>query len=295
MYKKIFQKLISKYRQLKWEIYKKFKLTLQFQAIIGKYEFKVINDDPINYQLYVSGNYELDYIEKAVPFLKKEYDIQSDTVVDIGANNGVISITLLLKNYFNNAIAVEPDPVNFNNLKRNIELNSLKNRIFMFNGAVSDKKGELEFELCPYNYGDHRVRMNSNDTFNGEMLYSEDKRNTILIESNSLEYYISNHQENISLIWIDIQGFEPYVFKGAKELFKNSQKIIPVVSEFWPYGMQRAGISKEEFINIVSEIFSHFLVLRKNRFIKYDIKYIELFYDEVNFEDNYDTVIYLND
>lgn len=59
-----------------------------------------------------------------------------DTVVDVGAHVGVVSIFLAKKYPFLRVYAIEPDPINYGCLKRNIELNGVTN-VIAINKAVS--------------------------------------------------------------------------------------------------------------------------------------------------------------
>lgn len=61
---------------------------------------------------------------------------RGDTVVDIGAHVGVVSIYLARKYPFIKVYAVEPDPLNYGCLKHNIELNGVTN-VTAINKAVS--------------------------------------------------------------------------------------------------------------------------------------------------------------
>ena len=61
---------------------------------------------------------------------------RGDTVVDVGAHVGVVSIYLARMYPFIKVYAVEPDPLNYGCLKRNIELNGVTN-VTAINKAVS--------------------------------------------------------------------------------------------------------------------------------------------------------------
>jgi hypothetical protein len=60
----------------------------------------------------------------------------------------------------------------------------------------------------------------------------------------------------IDLLWIDIQGHEGHFFKGAKDFFRERK--IPVINEFWGYGINRSGMSPNEYRQIIGETFSDF-------------------------------------
>lgn len=65
--------------------------------------------------------------------------LKEGAFVDIGANIGKYAIYAGSKG--NKIIAIEPEPRNFNLLKRNIKLNGLENNSILFNGACLDKNG----------------------------------------------------------------------------------------------------------------------------------------------------------
>ena len=61
---------------------------------------------------------------------------EADTVIDVGAHVGVVSIYLAKKFPSIKVYAIEPDPLNYACLKRNIEINGVKN-VIAINKAVS--------------------------------------------------------------------------------------------------------------------------------------------------------------
>ena len=61
---------------------------------------------------------------------------EADTVIDVGAHVGVVSIYLAKKFPFIRVYAIEPDPLNYACLKRNIEINGVTN-VIAINKAVS--------------------------------------------------------------------------------------------------------------------------------------------------------------
>ena len=77
-----------------------------------------------------------------------------------------------------------------------------------------------------------------------------------------------NYSEDIVYVWIDVQGYEGYVFKGAEKIFDKSTS---VVSEIWPYGIHRVGMSKDEFCDIVKRRWTDFWVFKNGRFIHHKI------------------------
>jgi FkbM family methyltransferase len=156
------------------------------------------------------------------------------TLVDIGANIGTISVNAVANGLFERAIAFEPEPNNFRLLKANVALNNLDGRFVLHNAALSDNsEGTLEFELSADNHGDHRVRV-AGDAGH----FSEEKREVISVKSDILDNHSDEFDRNSTLIWIDTQGYEGLVFSGARAVIANR---IPICMEFWPYALERAG------------------------------------------------------
>jgi hypothetical protein len=63
---------------------------------------------------------------------------------------------------------------------------------------------------------------------------------------------------SLSLIWMDVQGFEGHVLEGGA---RTIRKGVPVVAEFWPYGIRRSGMERDRFCGIVESLFSEFVLL----------------------------------
>lgn len=211
--------------------------------------------------LYVKRSYEEKEAEDVVELLRAQGYVGRNgatrTVLNIGANIGMTCIALLKHSYFDRAIAIEPASDNFRLLLRNIEQNGLSGRILPSQCAVSAISGWLDMELSPDNPGDHRIRLTETPGF-----YREEKRKTVQVQARALDDLLAEEPltsaPSIDLVWIDIQGHEGHLFKGARKFFARG---IPAVSEFWPYGIERSGISKEEYCSILGGLFTSFYVV----------------------------------
>ena len=168
--------------------------------------------------------------------LKSALDLISNrrsTLLDVGANIGTIGIFGVSRGYFNKCIAFEPEPNNFKLLKQNVLLNDLGEKFELRNVALSNQRdGTLDFELSKDNYGDHRVRFH-----NQPGKYRESDRKVISVSVNTLDLNLVDVNVDDCLLFMDTQGFEGHVLSGAKNLI---QKGVPIVMEFWPYGLKRA-------------------------------------------------------
>ncbi len=291
---KVLRLIYAKYRLGLWHISRKLMKSVTLATKQGRFTLSLDVDDPISRSLYIHRQYELDLVETAMNFVRS-YSHRtkgSGTVLDIGANNGIISIGMIVTGEVEKAIAIEPEPRNFAALKHNVAQNHLERVITCLNYAVSDSQSLLQFEISENNYGDHRVRKSSSG-LEAKELFEESKRPVISVEANTLDNLLTDLDEklykDIAIVWIDVQGYEGYVFLGSKKLLASG---IPVVSEIWPYGIQRAGMSPEEFCRIVQETWSAYWVKRRGKFVKYPTSVFNSYIEELGFDGDFDNVIF---
>ena len=164
-------------------------------------------------------------------------------LIDVGANMGTIGILGVSKGHFEKCIAFEPEPHNFKNLTHNVSLNGLNDKFELRNEALSSEAvGTLDFELSEKNYGDHRIRTK---TTSG--IHNEASRKVISVAVNTLDRALENVNLDECMLFMDTQGYEGHVLSGAKKLIQMN---VPVVTEFWPYGLKRSG-GLELFYNVL--------------------------------------------
>ena len=72
-----------------------------------------------------------------------------------------------------------------------------------------------------------------------------------------------NKIENLDLIKIDVQGYEPRVLKGMRKIVKSSKELI-LLSEFWPKGILLAGENPKEFLAMLRKMQFQLFELKRN-------------------------------
>lgn len=157
--------------------------------------------------------------------------------LDVGANIGTHSL-FALQNGFGTAVCIEPEPDNFMLLRINQILNGVDSQCVNINAAASNHAGEQQLELSETNFGDHRIRAVIDD---GDNRHNEQARRLRTVKAAPLDALIAEAgivPEAIGLAWIDTQGYEGQVLAGAKSLLNAN---VPIVLEFWPYGLKRTG------------------------------------------------------
>jgi FkbM family methyltransferase len=187
--------------------------------------------------------------------------LTSATLVDVGANVGLIGLQAVASGLVTRCIAFEPDPVNFALLAANVRLNGLDDRFELHAVALGDRHGACRFELSGDNCGDHRVRHER--PVAGADRYGESARKVITVPMRTLDDTIGRSRpvfrDRIGLCWMDAQGFEAAIVRGG--LRTLSARAWPSVLEFWPYGMLRAGVSAADIAALLARIWTRFAVL----------------------------------
>jgi FkbM family methyltransferase len=135
------------------------------------------------------------------------YARKTDLFLDIGANHGHYSI-LLAGLCETKCIAIEPVSCTFNKLKKNINLNNLDNLVSLKQFGLSNSTGKLFF---------------SNDLGTMNKIVDEDYKNKVEIDVLTID----DLDIDISIIKIDVEGYEFNVLQGAKNtLSKKALNII---------------------------------------------------------------------
>lgn len=239
------------------------------RIVLGKYaQFEVLADDrTITPALLHDLHWEYPLLEQVVRTVAgiTGSPLSAATLVDIGANVGLIGLQAVASGLVARCIACEPDPVNFALLAANVRLNGLDDRFELHAVALGERRGSCRFELSSENCGDHRVRHERPTA--GVDRYGESARQVITVPMRTLDDTIGRSRpafrNHIGLCWMDTQGFEAAVVRGG--LRTLSAAAWPSVLEFWPYGMLRAGVTAADISALLARIWTRFSVLQSGR------------------------------
>jgi len=293
---KVSRIVLLKFRLWCWAINSRIHNTITISTKQGIFTVALGKDEPIGKALYSKRQFELGLMSSTMAFLRSMKMCPpkgQGTIIDIGANNGVISVGMLYAGELEKAIAIEPEPRNFSLLQRNVKQNGFSDKVICLPRAVSNYNGEVLFELSDNNFGDHRVRTDSQVNDSNEK-YNESKRRTVKVKCDRLDDLLAGLSDdsllqNIAIVWIDIQGYEGYAFMGARNLLSKG---VPVMAEIWPYGIRRAGMSQEQFCDIAKELWSNYWVMRRGRFIRYPIDTLSILFEELGYDGDYGNAIF---
>ena len=161
-------------------------------------------------------------------------------VVDVGANIGLHTLNMArIVGSTGQVFAFEPDPSNFEILKKNVKINNYKN-IILEQKAVGDKHGRTTLYQSDHP-GKHRI-----------FPQTEQAKSQVQVELTNLDnYFDSDMTDKINFIKIDVEGLEFSVLKGMKNILKNSKKI-KILFEFMPENTIEVGFTPIELLNYLT-------------------------------------------
>ncbi|MGH9042813.1 MAG: FkbM family methyltransferase [Acidimicrobiia bacterium] len=196
-------------------------------------------DDEVGRTVFLTGGYEREHMAAAVRHLGYAGHPPAGRVfVDVGANIGTSTLDALLQFGFGHAVCFEPDPHNARLLRMSALLNDLGDRVAIHQVAVSDEDGTAVLHRSLRNSGDHRIASAAANG-SGEKQAVLCRRLDAFVEVGALD------PDAVGLVWIDTQGHEPHVLRGAGSLLAAG---VPVVVEYCPWVLLDGAAHLEELI-----------------------------------------------
>jgi FkbM family methyltransferase len=142
----------------------------------------------------------LRYLQRFVP--------AGSSVVDVGANIGTFTLQFAeWTQKHGRVIAIEPENVNFDRLKRRVQKSNLSGCIELRRAAATDHDGEVFLRINPLHPGDHRLAASG-----------------LSVDAVTLDSVVDGAlYPAVSLIKIDVQGAEMKVLRGSARLLERDQ------------------------------------------------------------------------
>jgi len=159
-------------------------------------------------------------------------------IVDVGANQGIYTLSISRQVRTGKVFAFEPDPRLFVALKNNVERNRADN-VILFNAAAASQPAKLLLRPGSLNRGDNRIVRSGSDS-----------TDAIEVTAVTLDEVIPDHR--VDLMKIDVQGFELDVLRGATQIIQANPTLL-ILFEFWPHGLRLASASPEELLKLLQE------------------------------------------
>ncbi|MBI3334498.1 FkbM family methyltransferase [Candidatus Pacearchaeota archaeon] len=191
-------------------------------------------DEGLTRDLIIEGIRE----KNSVRAFFKEYKPNMNTI-DLGANLGyyLLMEAKIAQKGAGKIYAVEPNPLTFNYLKKNVKLNGYKN-IKLMNLGISDKKGTLPFYMAK-SWNCSRFEKGEDDS---------DILSIKKVQVDTLDNLFRG--KKIDFIRMDVEGYEFNILKGATQLIKKN----PGLAIFFEFHAQFFNTKqREEFIRFLRQ------------------------------------------
>jgi len=164
------------------------------------------------------------------------------TVVDVGANHGYYTLLAgAAVGPSGRVFAFEPEPRNLDILIRNVQLNSMSDRVEVHSCAVTDARGRTELYLSPRNSLTHTLFPSEQDRASAAH---------VTVDAVALDDVIAG---SVDFVKIDAEGSEPLIVKGMKGILDRSPDI-KVLMEFNPDALRNAGVNPLEFYQSLAKM-----------------------------------------
>jgi FkbM family methyltransferase len=163
------------------------------------------------------------------------------TLLDVGANIGLVCIPVLARAPRARGLALEPAPNNFDLLGRNVARHDLGARIECLPLAAHDADAPVWLALSEHNHGDHRVALDAAAAA-GARVPVQGARLATVLGSRELPRPL--------VMKVDTQGAERRVLEGARPMLHEVEHL---VLEYWPAGVRRAGDTVEALHALMAE------------------------------------------
>lgn len=200
-------------------------------------------------------------------------------IIWAGTHIGALAIPVSKK--VKKAIFIEANPNTFKLLIKNITLNNI-DHIYSHNLALGEGKGKINFVLNKVNSGGSK-----REPINKENMYYYDNPKTVEIPMTDLDSLleIKDLNQEIDLIFMDIEGSEYFALKGMQKSLLNTRNL---VLEFIPHHLKNiANVSPRLLIEKIQDYFDYCYVPSKNKYIKKNefINFFEKMYDKNESDD----------
>ena len=259
----------------RWRLLKQLSIAKKRRAMLGPFAKAILfttkngsflaaaDDIEIGKKLGVEGGYDLEELHQMEQVLN-----DSSIVYVIGTHIGLLLVPIARK--VKEVIGYEANPQTFELMQMNIQLNGLKN-VRVYNYAVGDKDGEVEFLMNVANTGGSKIKPRKE-----RFIYTFDKPSVVSVTMKAVDEHVAS--ENLpaaDMIVMDIEGAEYYALKGMQKMLAESRSLY---IEFIPHHLRDvAGVNAAQFLELILPHYD------KAKFMKQPEKAFDLVNDRPHF------------
>ena len=139
----------------------------------------------------------------------------------------------------------EPDPLNFQLLKKSVEINRFDN-VILVQKAVSNTTEKIKLFVGNNDRAINRI-------YDAKL---GDANESIEVESITLDEYFQDNSESLNFIKIDSEGSEVKIVNGMQRLLSENRKLV-MMTEFFPFLIQKSGNDPNKHLKLLEKAGFH--------------------------------------
>ena len=189
--------------------------------------------EPQEFTAYLTRRYQHDLLALIIELLPR-----SGVFVDVGANIGLVSLSVAARRPDVSVLAFEPDAANAARFLRNAALNNART-IRLETVALGSKPGVAEIAR-------------GSEAGHSHIALGGEHGSSVAVDT--LDSYADRlGLAEIDVLKVDVEGYEPFVFKGAANLLEEA-RVGAIVCEMNDPLLQRTGFTRAQ---VVSSLENH--------------------------------------
>ena len=144
----------------------------------------------VEFPFYWLNNASCEKVDRDIQDKLLEISLGKDYFIDIGANVGLMTLSVAIRNKNIHVISYDPNKTVLNYLNRSVKKNQLNNRVAVKNAAVSNTSGKSFMDFSKGPYSGH---------------FSNEGTEVDIVDFNDI---LNKYREEKVLFKLDIEGFE---------------------------------------------------------------------------------------
>lgn len=214
----------------------------------GDHRITVSPHEMIGRHVIATGGFTRDSVRHVLDALDRRGLLprEGGCVLEVGANIGTHTLYLALTRRFDTIVAVEPDPRNLRFLRRNVEDNGLGDLVRIMECAAGEAEDQLTLHRVDGNFG------------NSSFLHARPTDSGVVVPVKPVDAILRDAGipvDTVSLVWMDIEGFEPQAFRSMEALLSRQ---VPIYLEFSPRFYGPDGTAT--FVRFIEQYYRHCIV-----------------------------------
>jgi len=195
------------------------------------------------------------YADRAERALLRKILFRGAVVADVGANIGIYS--QFLSRCVGPTGLVHSFEPSLDNFRRLSAATRDLSNVRLTRAVVGERSGECKLYVSDKLNVDHRAYKADGDS-----------RRAVPTDMVALDKYFKPGQR-VDLIKMDIQGYELHALRGAQRVLQENPDI-NLLLEFWPAGLEQAGVGWEELVETLQGLNMNLTLVRTCGLVPFD-------------------------